>query len=251
MKLAQMERLAARLEFKDRLARHDHDNPSLSDDLAFLSSLHGPWKPWMDRLMREGPTNVSGGLMGAVLNPITVNQATITGSATEQALILPALTPITSNVQSGTTYVLLASGTSTTAATPGTYTLTARLGSPAVVGSTAILGAVSGPFTPLASGTALPWSLIGFITIRAGGSACNAAGAFVFNHAGNIVGAGGPDASSITVANTSSNGIIGGATAATWDSTVAAGSSLWVGVTHATSTTNTWIQQQHIWASIN
>jgi hypothetical protein len=243
MKLAQMERMAKRLEFRDALARHDHDNPTLADDFAFLTSLHGPWKPWMDRLSREGLTNVAGGLMGTVVNPIQENQATVTGSATEQALIPIALTPIEQNVASGKVYVLFASGTSTTAATPGTYTLVGRVGPAPTNASTGILGAVSGNFTPMASGTALPWTLFGWLTILDGGSTCDAVGHFFWTHASTIVGAGGPSLATST-------GVIGGLTAATFDST---GSTvaLWIGATHATSTTNTWVQQQHIWCSIN
>jgi hypothetical protein len=225
------------------LPKRARERPSKWDDMRELTALSGLWKPWMDGLMRDGPTAISGGLMGAVINPITANQTLVTGSATEQALVPIAKTPIEQDVQSGKVYVLFASGTSTTAATPGTYTLVARVGPAPTNASTGILGAVSGNFTPMASGTALPWFLLGYVVIRAGGTASNAVGHFLWSHASTTVASGGPSLATST-------GVIGGLSAATFDSTLTT-TALWVGVTHATSTTNTWTQQNHLWCSIN
>lgn len=241
MKLAQMERLAARLEFSDAMARHDHDNPSLSDDLAFLTDFHGPWKPKMDRLRREGPTAIAGGLFGLVNNPVTVNQATVTGSATEQAIIPTALMPIEQNVQSGKLYVMYGSGTSTTAAAAGTYTFAVRLGSAGLaIVTSPLCGAVSGAFTPANSETASQWQMQGFVLIRGSGTTNTAVGTFTWTHSATLAG-GGPATAS---------GPLGGVSAS-FDTTAAAGSSLWLGVTHATSTTNTWVPQFVGWASAN
>lgn len=238
--LAQMERMATRLEFQDVLGRHDHDNPSLADDLAFLTQLHGPWKPKMDRLRRQGLTAIAGGLFGLVNNPITVNAATVTGSATEQAMIPTSLFPVEQNVQSGKLYLLYASGTSTTAATPGTYTLASRIG-PAPTNASPLFGAVSGNFTPVASATAAQWQMQGFVLIRGSGIANTAVANFDWVHSG-TVGGGGP-------ALSTSTGVFGGISAA-FDSTGTT-AALWIGVTHATSTTNTWTPQFVGWASAN
>lgn len=242
MKLAQMERLAHRLEFENRLARHDHDNPSLADDFAFLTELGGPWKPKMQRLQREGPTAIAGGLMGLEKTPTVVNATTVTGSATEQALIPIALTPIRQDASSSTMYQLYAQGTSTTAATPGTYTFSGRIG-PAPTNASPAFGVVpSANFTPVASGTALPWTLWGFVLIRGGGTANTAVGCFFWNHASTGTTTGGPSLATST-------GNFGGISAA-YDGTLTT-TALWIGVTHATSTTNTWIPQAVAFPSLN
>jgi hypothetical protein len=239
MRLAQMERLAARLEFKDWLARHDHDNPSLSDDLAFLTEFHGPWKPKMDRLKRSGLTMIAGGLYGLVRNPQGINQATITGSATEQAIIPIAQTPIEQDVPSSKLYLLVASGTSTTAASAGTYTLAQRIG-PAPTNASPLFGAVSGAFTPANSETASQWQTQGFVLIRGPSSTANiAVGSFEWSHSATLAG-GGPSTAA---------GVVGGISAS-FDSTLTT-TALWFGVTHATSTTNTWVPQMVVWASAN
>ena len=226
---------------RGKLAYHDHDNPSLSDDLAFLTQYHGPWKPKMDRLKQQGPTAIAGGLFGLVGNPVTVTQATVTGGATELAMIPTTLFPIEQNVQSGKLYVMYASGTSTTAATPGTYTFAARIGSAGVaIVTSPLFGAVSGAFTPIASATAAQWQMQGFVLIRGSGTANTAVGSFQWSHSA-TVGGGGPS-------SVSSAGTVGGISAS-FDSTATAGSSLWIGVTHATSTTNTWVPQFVGWAS--
>lgn len=243
MKLADMQRLARRLEFKNKLAYHDHDNPSLADDFAFLSDLAGPWKPRMTDIVASGvPTNIPGGLMGIVTNPTTVNLTTVTGTATEQALIPTALMPVQQNAQSGQLYVLWASGTSTTASTQGTYTFTGRIGPSPTNASTGIFGATSGAFTPIASATAAQWQLSGYVLMRGGATAANAVGNFFWTHSATI-GGGGPS-------SVSSAGTFGGVTAATYDGT-GTSVSVWVGVTHASSTTNTWVPQIQAWSSAN
>jgi hypothetical protein len=241
MRLAQMERIARRLEFRDALARHDHDNPSLADDFAFLTELGGAWKPKMRDLARQGPTAVAGGLAGLELNPTVVDAATVTGSATEQTLIPTALMPVRQNVPSGTLFKLFAGGKSTTAATPGTYTFSARIG-PAPTNASPAFGVVpSGAFTPTASITAGPWWLWGMVLTRGAGSSNTAVGFFNWSHSGTTT-TGGP-------ALATSDGVFGGVSAA-FDSTGAT-CALWIGVTHATSTTNTWIPNAVAWGSWN
>ena len=153
-----------------------------------------------------------------------------------------ALMPIQQKAQGGQMYILYASGTSTTAATPGTYTFAGRIGPSPTNATTAIFGATSGAFTPVASATAAQWNLNGWVLCRGGGSASNAVGSFDWMHSG-TVGGGGPGLATST-------GTFGGITAATYDGTGAAVST-WIGVTHATSTTNTWVPQLHAWASLN
>lgn len=224
-------------------------NWSLGRDLNLIAGVEvqsEPWKPWMDRIRASGvPVAISGGLAGLVANPVTVNQTTITGSATEQAIIPTALLPLEQNVQSGKIYHLFAGGTSTTAATPGTYTLATRLGSAGLAVITSpLLTAVSSAFTPLASMTAAPWNIGGEIVIRGSGTANTAAAGFAWSQTSVASTAiSGPS-------SVSSAGNLGGVSAS-FDSTAAAGSSLWIGVTHATSTTNTWIPQLVVWGSWN
>jgi hypothetical protein len=246
MKLAQMERLAARLEFRDALARHDHDNPSLADDFAFLTELGGAWKPKLAAMRARGiPMAVTGGLMGLeVIAPYVGVYATVTGGATELNMIAvtgataPSQFPIGQNVQGGKIFFTWASGTSTTAAAPGTYTLAMRVG-PAPTNASPLFGAVSGAFTPATSATAAQWSLWGFMLIKNGGAAAVAIGSWFWQHSATLAG-GGPS---------TADGPVGG-TSASFDSTLTT-TQLWVGVTHATSTTNTWVPQQAFWASMN
>lgn len=237
-----MEQMASRLEFKNQLAYHNHDNPSLSDDLAWLMGQQEAWKPRMTELAMKGPVAIAGGLMGIVQNPDVNNQPTVTGSATEQAIIPTALMPIQAKAQGAQIYVLYASGTSTTAAAPGTYTFAGRIGPSPTNASTGIFGATSGAFTPVASATAAQWNLNGWVLCRGGGSSSNAVGSFDWVHSG-TVGGGGP-------ALSTSTGVFGGITAATYDATGTLVST-WIGVTHATSTTNTWVPQLVAWSSLN
>jgi hypothetical protein len=186
------------------------------------------------------PMNISGGLLGLIGNPVLANQATVTGGATELVIIPTALLPIEQNVGSGKTYLIYASGTSTTAATPGTYTLALRIG-PAPTNASPLFGAVSGALTPVASATAAQWNVFGFVVMRGGGTADTAVANMSFSHSA-TVGGGGP-------VGTASDAVIGGISAS-FDSTLAT-TALWLGVTHATSTTNTWVPQMVLWASLN
>jgi hypothetical protein len=199
--------------------------------------LHDVW-------LGGGPTAISGGLAGLINNPATVNQATVTGGATELALIPTALLPIEQNVQSGKIYHLWASGDSTTAATPGTYTLVTRIG-PAPTNASPLLTPVSSAFTPLASMTKAAWTLDGEIAIRGPGSTANiavAGFAWAQTSVASTAIQSGPS-SALSAGNL-------GGVSATFDSTLAT-TALWVGATHATSTTNTWIPQLVVWASWN
>lgn len=242
MKLAQMEAIATHLgpEIQAR------ERPSKWDDIRELSHLLLSKKSMKERMhdvwLNGDPINVSGGLAGLIGNPITLNAATVTGSATEQALIPTALMPVAQNVQSGTCYHLYAAGTSTTAATPGTYTLATRIG-PAPTNASPLFGAVSSAFTPLASMTAAPWNIDGEVVIRGSGSSNTAANGLAWSQTSVAsTGTGGPS-------SVGSAGDIGGISAA-FDSTGTT-CAFWVGVTHASSTTNTWIPQLVIWASWN
>lgn len=198
------------------------------------------WKPWMEDLSKREMTALAGGFAGLEKTPVTANQATVTGSATEQALIPIALTAIAADPQVPKLYRLFASGTSTTAATPGTYTLAARIG-PAPTNASPLFGAVSGAFTPVASQTAAQWSINGWVLVRTGGTTAVAVGSFTWEHA-TTLGGGGPT-------SVSSAGVIGGISAS-FDSTLTT-TALWIGVTHATSTTNTWVPQAVAWGSWN
>jgi hypothetical protein len=145
-----------------------------------------------------------------------------------------ALVPVTP--QAPKLYRLFASGTSTTAATPGTYTMAARLGN---ANTSPLFGIASAALTPVASATAAQWRLFGVVFIRQSGTAGTGVGSFEMNHSG-TVGGGGP-------VSATGNAVFGGILAAT-DFTVAT-NGLWCGVTHATSTTNTWVPQLVAWGS--
>lgn len=213
-------------------------------DLSTLLQKERTSKQRMSDIAASGvPMGIAGGLRGMPFNPVTVNQTTVTGSATEQALIPTALMLVDQNVQSGKVYYLWASGTSTTAATPGTYTLAVRIG-PSPTNASPLFGAVSSAFTPLASMTAAPWFIHGYVVIRGSGTANTAACGFSWAQTSvSSASAGGPT-------SVSSAGNLGGVSAS-FDSTGGAGCALWVGVTHATSTTNTWIPQLVVWESLN
>jgi hypothetical protein len=178
------------------------------------------------------------GFAGLEYDPEIKDQPTVTGSATEQALIPAA--GAAGNALAVTApklYRIFASGRSTTAATPGTYTLSARLGN---ANTSPAFGVVpSGALTPVASATAAQWKLLGWVFVRSIGTAGIAVGSFEFNHSG-TTGGGGP-------VSATGNAIFGGVSAAV-DFTVTT-NGLWIGVIHATSTTNTWIPEMVGWGS--
>lgn len=184
------------------------------------------------------PTALNGLYAGLEQMPPAKDSATVTGTATEQALfpVAAALIPVTP--QSPKMYRLWASGRSTTAATPGTYTLAARVGN---ANTSPLCGAVSTALTPVASATAAQWKCLGFLFVRSSGTAGTAVGSFEFNHSG-ATGGGGP-------VSATGNAVFGGVSAAT-DYTLTT-NGMWIGVTHATSTTNTWIPEFVAWGSIN
>lgn len=198
---------------------------------------HRTWKE-IERAIIEGgdPTALTGGIAGLEQVPSIKDLATVTGSATEQAIfpVANALIPVTP--QAPKLYRLFASGTSTTAATPGTYTMAGRIGN---ANTSPLFGIASGNLTPVASATAAQWRLFSVVFIRQSGTAGTAVGSFEMNHSGTI-GGGGP-------VTATGNAIFGGVSAAV-DFTLST-NGLWVGVTHATSTTNTWVPQLVAWGS--
>lgn len=244
MRLTEMQAIARDL----RPEINARERPTKWDDIRELSHLLLSQRTMKQRMndvwVNGDPVAISGGLAGLIANPVTVNQATVTGGATELALIPTAVLPIEQNVQSGKIYHLFASGDSTTAATPGTYTLVTRIG-PAPTNASPLLTPVSSAFTPLASMTHAGWTLDGEVVIRGPGGTANIATAgFAWSQVSVASGTLQGGASSATSA-----GNLGGVSAS-FDSTLTT-TALWVGVTHATSTTNTWIPQLVIWASWN
>jgi hypothetical protein len=189
------------------------------------------WKE-IDQAIREAGdhTALIGGLAGLDLVPDIKDQATVTGSATEQALWPVTLTPIEAKPRAPVLHRVFVGGTSTTAAAPGTYTMALRLGN---ANTSPLFGAVSGALTPVASATAAHWRCFGLVYIRGGDTTGTAWGSFEMNHSG-TTGGGGP-------VSATGNGIFGGVSAAVDFSLTTNG--IWVGVTHATSTTNTWVPQ--------
>ena len=215
-------------------------NRDISRDLELIESQPVEnWKQVQNRIDRSGdPTMLTGGFAGMEITPEAVSEAAVTGGATELVLIPTARFAIAKNPQVPKLYRLYASGTSTTAATPGTYTLTPRIG-PAPTNASPLIGIATGNITPVASATAAQWQLTGFVLIRTGGTAAVAVGSFWWAHS-NTVGGGGPS---------TANAVFGGISAS-FDSTLTT-TALWIGVTHATSTTNTWTPQAVGWLSAN
>jgi hypothetical protein len=78
------------------------------------------------------------------------------------------------------------------------------------------------------------------VYLRGGDTTGTAFGSFEMNHSG-TVGGGGP-------VSATGNAIFGGVSAAV---DFSAASALWIGVTHTTSTTNTWTAQFVGWGSWN
>lgn len=219
-------------------------NAKAHDDLVALAVDEArSWKEIQRNIQLGGDPTALLGFAGLELPPPIVNEATVTGSATEQALFPTTRTPIPaagSNtplaVYGPKLYRLFSSGTSTTAATPGTYTLAGRIGN---ANTSPLFGAVSGNLTPVASATAAQWRCFGLVYVRGADTTGTAVGTFEFNHSGTI-GGGGP-------VSATGNAIFGGISA-TIDFT-ATTNGLWIGVTHATSTTNTWVPQLVVWGS--
>jgi hypothetical protein len=129
------------------------------------------------------PTALTGGIAGLELTPPTVNETLVTGGATELAIFPTARTPIAQYPRGPVLYRLFAAGTSTTAATPGTYTLAGRVGT---ANTAPLFGAVSGALTPVASATAAHWRCFGICYLRGNDSTGTAFGSFEFNHSGTV-----------------------------------------------------------------
>jgi hypothetical protein len=193
----------------------------------------------IDQAIREGgdPMALVGGIAGLELTPPIVNETLVTGTATEQAIWPTARTAIAAAPRAPVMYVVWASGTSTTAATPGTYTLSARVGT---ANTAPLIGATSGALTPVASATAAQWTCHGWVYVRGGDTTGTAQSSLTFLHSA-TTGGGGP-------VTATGNAVVGGISAAV---DFSAASALWLGVTHATSTTNTWTAQFVGWGSMN
>jgi hypothetical protein len=138
--------------------------------------------------LSEDPTALIGGYAGLELTPEIKDLATVTGSATEQAIFPVTWSPIPRGTPAPKLYRLFASGTSTTAATPGTYTMAGRIGN---ANTSPLFGIASGAMTPVASATAAQWRLFAVVFLRQAGTAGIAVGSFEMNHSGTI-GGGGP-----------------------------------------------------------
>jgi hypothetical protein len=189
------------------------------------------WREINRAILESGdPMALTGGIAGLDAVPDIKDQATVTGSATEQAMWPVAQTAVEAKPRSPVLYRVFASGTSTTAAAAGTYTLALRLGN---ANTSPLFGAVSGALTPVNSATAAQWRCFGFVFLRGADTTGTAVGSFEFNHSG-TVGGGGP-------VSATGNAIFGGVSATVDFSLTTNG--IWVGVTHATSTTNTWVPQ--------
>lgn len=204
-------------------------------DLARIEAMR--WKQIGQTIHEKGDPTALLGYAGLEVTPAIVNAPLVTTGATE-LLLWPAAgnTPIPINPQAPKFYRVWASGTSTTAATPGTYTINARAGT--LITSPSVSGA-TGAITPVASATAAQWELQGWLYLRTGGTASVAVGSFVWNHSA-TVGGGGP-------ATATSNAVFGGVSA-TFDTSTAV-SGLVFGAIATTSTTNTFTPQLIAWGS--
>lgn len=217
---------------------------SLADVIDLAGAEARRWNK-IDRQMREDPDvafmNLVGGIAGlepVPAGPAIVNWPTITINATEALLWGGAAgTPIAAVPQVPKMYRLFVGGTSTTAATPGTFTLAPRMGT---LITSPLVGIATGAITPVASATAAQWRLEGWLLVRTGGTAAVSTGSFEFNMS-STVGGGGP-------ASATSNAVFGGVSA-TFDATVA--SALVFGAIATTSTTNTFTPQSVLWGSWN
>jgi hypothetical protein len=212
------------------------------DDIAELAELEmRRWKSVGAAI--SGPTALIGGIEGIESNTVMPDGDIASGSitATETAL-WPAATysPLAANMQVPKAFKVIAFGQQTTAATPGTMTFTPRIGT-TNGGST--LGA-STATAQTASETTTDWMLEGALIIRAIGAAgaSNAAAKGMFHYYQ------GTATTSGSIVLPAMHQIFGGTTA-TWDGTTT--SALWMGLTAATSTTNTFTTMGVVFASFN
>lgn len=220
------------------------ERPSKWDDMRELMALdmqaRGTWKHQMHELLVDGiPCGVAGGLAGLESSGAQANYATLTIGATELSLFAAqTYAPVNAMQVTPKVYQLECFGTATSAASPGTETITPRVD---VVGGSSMGATGTTAITPTASSTAAPFMLSGRLVLRAGGStASTMVGVFHYMQS-NVVGGGG------TLATGTPN--IFGGTSVTWDNTVLKG--LWIGWTATTSTTNTKVPQGVLWGSWN
>lgn len=183
----------------------------------------------------------AGGFAGLEAAPPPDALAAVTGSVAETGLwSTAAYTPIGGGgapigARAPVAYELYASGLLTTGLTPGTWTLTPRIGTTTGGGT---LGA-SNAITLTASLTGVIWELTGRVTVRATGTGTNARayGSFCLRAKLATTGNGAAD-----------QHILFGYTAATFDSTAAQG--LFIGSTVGATTVSITPQQVH-WLSKN
>jgi hypothetical protein len=238
--LKKMERQAVRLDRE--IARPRTDLMGDIEELAFLEA--STWKQKGAEISASGaPTALTGGIAGLELTPNVATLATATITGTEAALWPTATwTPIAANPQAPKAYKLMAFGTATTAATPGTVLFNARFGQ---LVTSPLIG-VSTTAAQTASQTATPWIMRGEIVVRAGGGATTGLVVAHFNYKqGTAVSGGSLSLSAMEQVF----GTTTGAVSVVTDGSVAAG--LWMGAIAVTSTTNTFIPQAVIWASWN
>jgi hypothetical protein len=199
------------------------------------------WKPWMREIQASGePTMLSGGIAGVEVSPPQWTLPTITANATEAALWPAATwTPIPFKLMTyPKVFRIIAWGTQTTAATPGTMLFQPRLG-------TSVSGidmGVSVTAAQTASETTTVWRIEGNVICRIGGTASTATAVSSFKYEQGTATTGG---SAVLPAIEQ----IFGGLVASYDASVDQG--LWMGVKAVTSTTNTFVPQAVIWLSYN
>jgi hypothetical protein len=194
------------------------------EEIAWREANNRPWKVVNGLLLGSGdPLMVAGGLAGLEANPPAANVGANTyASSTEIALWPTGQSPIPALQVGPKAYYVVAWGTATTAGTPGTMTTTARFG-----GITSGVSIAATPAVALtASMTADPWRLEGDLILRnTGVTTMVVTGSFRLSFG--IIGGNGAESLPELF-----NGVSGSC-----DNTAA--STLCMGVSMATSTTNT------------
>jgi hypothetical protein len=219
------------------------DFDALRDVQRFMGEQQREWKPWMQQIEASGDPTALVGFAGVERQPPPGTLPAVTINATEAALWPTATwTPIDANPQCPKAYRLVAYGTATTAATPGTVLFNARFGQ--LVTSPNI--GVSTTAAQTASQTATPWRMEGAITIQKGGTATSGLVVANFKYEQGTAVSGG---SAVLPAMEQIFGTTTGAVSVVTDGTTAAG--LWMGAIAVTSTTNTFIPQSVVWVSYN
>jgi hypothetical protein len=200
------------------------------------------WKLINGRIAASGePTNAEGTYGALAAYPLPVSETALTLSATEQGLIpaahIPIYTPLPINgVLAPQAYRVVLSGVFTSVATSGTLTMTPRIGN---ANTSPSLGA-SAAQTLTASLTNGQFYIMGDITIR-------------------TIGLPGANSTAIGTFHALANSAVGGATtswlwgtgatAVSFDSTIAAGANgggIWMGVTFSANFPTMTLQQVHL-----